>query len=221
MSVVRVLEGLGIKVEVPLNQTCCGQPAFNAGFVKDSRRVALKAIEVLSDTEGPIIIPSGSCGDMIIHQYKVLFSGDESILSKINDLTGRCYEFTQFLVDVLGITRLGSRRSATCAYHPSCHLSRGLEIRSQPKMLLENIENLKIVDFEDQEECCGFGGLFSIKNSEISTGMMQNKIRHLEAAGAEMVVSCDMGCLLHLEGGLRRHGSNIAVCHIAQVLDKA
>lgn len=219
MSVVNVLERLGIRVEVPLDQTCCGQPAFNAGFCEEARKVAARTLETLLATEGPIIIPSGSCGDMIIHQYSVLFSDDSTILSRVNDVTERCYEFTQFLVDVLGITDLESRLEAKGAYHPSCHLLRGLKIEDQPKKLLKKITGLEGVKFGDQEECCGFGGMFSVKNPEISGRMMNNKIDHLEAAQAEMVISCDMGCLMHLEGGLHRRGSKIKVCHIAQVLE--
>ncbi|MEE9170206.1 MAG: (Fe-S)-binding protein [bacterium] len=219
MSVVNILERLGIRVEVPLDQTCCGQPAFNSGFFRDARKVAAKTLDTLLATEGPIIIPSGSCGDMIIHQYPVLFSDDASMLAKVNSVAERCYEFTQFLVDVLGITNLGSRLKARGAYHPSCHLLRGLQVKQQPQILLDNVADLDIVEFEDQEECCGFGGVFSVKNPEISGSMMNNKIDHLEAAATDMVISCDMGCLMHLEGGLHRRGSRIKACHIAQVLD--
>lgn len=219
ISVVNILERLGIRVEVPMDQTCCGQPAFNAGFFEEARKIAAKTLEILLDTEGPIIIPSGSCGDMIIHHYPVLFSDDSIVLSKVNAVTERCYEFAQFLVDVLGITDLKSRLEAKGAYHPSCHLLRGLRVEDQPKRLLENIAGLEVVEFRDQEECCGFGGMFSVKNPEISGRMMNNKIDHLEAAKAEMVICCDMGCLMHLEGGLHRRGSKIKVCHIAQVLE--
>ncbi len=219
MSVANVLDRLGIQVEVPFDQTCCGQPAFNAGFFEEARKIAAKTLEILLDTEGPIIIPSGSCGDMIIHHYPVLFSDDSMVLSKVNAVTERCYEFTQFLVDVLGITDLKSRLEVKGAYHPSCHLLRGLRVEDQPKRLLENIAGLEVVEFGDQEECCGFGGMFSVKNPEISGRMMNNKIDHLEAAEAEMVICCDMGCLMHLEGGLHRRGSRIEVCHIAQALE--
>ncbi len=219
MSVVNVLERMGVRVEVPLDQTCCGQPAFNAGFFKEARKVAARTLETLIDTEGPILIPSGSCGDMIIHHYPVLFSDDSTMLSKLSAVTERCYEFTQFLVDVLGVTDLKSRLNGRGAYHPSCHLLRGLKVENQPKVLLEKIAGLEVVEFEDQEECCGFGGMFSVKNPEISGSMMNDKIDRLEAAKAEMVISCDMGCLMHLEGGLHRRGSRIKVCHIAQVLE--
>ncbi|MCH8127946.1 (Fe-S)-binding protein [candidate division KSB1 bacterium] len=219
MAVVHILERLGIRVEVPLDQTCCGQPAYNSGFLEETKKVAVKNLEVLSSTEGAIIIPSGSCGDMIIHQYRILFAENPDLLKKVDKVSRRCYEFSQFLVDVLGITDLGARLKARGAYHPSCHLLRGLKIKDQPKILLENIAELEMVEFEDPEECCGFGGMFSIKNPEISGRMMDNKISNLQASKVDMVISCDMGCLMHLEGGLHRKGSQIRVRHLAQVLD--
>ncbi len=218
LSVVSILEHLGIEVEVPLEQTCCGQPAFNAGFHVDARKVARHTIDLLLSTEGPIIIPSGSCCDMISHQYHLLFEGDKEYLDKSHELSERCYEFSRFLVDVMGITNLGSRFKTKAAYHPSCHLMRGLGIKTQPKTLLAGVQDLEYVPFKDQEECCGFGGMFSVKNPGISTGMMENKLKNIEASGAETLTSCDMGCLMHLEGGLQRHGSKIKVKHLAQIL---
>lgn len=220
LSVVSVLERLGIEVEVPLEQTCCGQPAFNAGFHPDARKVARHTIDLLLKTEGPIIIPSGSCCDMISHQYHLLFEGEAEYLEKSHRLSERCFEFSKFLVDILGVTDLGARLKMKAAYHPSCHLLRGLGVRTQPKTLLEGVRDLECLPFKDQEECCGFGGMFSVKNSGISAGMMDNKLKNIRAAGAETVVSCDMGCLMHLEGGLHRQGSDIKVKHIAQILDE-
>ncbi len=218
LSVAAILEHLGIEVEVPMEQTCCGQPAFNAGFHVDARKVARRTIDLLLASGDPILIPSGSCCDMVSHQYHLLFEGDEVYLKKSHELSERCFEFSRFLVDVLGITNLGSRFKTKAAYHPSCHLLRGLGVKTQPRMLLEDVEGLELIPFKDQEECCGFGGMFSVKNPGISTGMMENKLKNIEACGAETVVSCDMGCLMHLEGGLKRRGSKIAVKHISQIL---
>jgi L-lactate dehydrogenase complex protein LldE len=236
LAVVNVLERLGIAVEVPPEQTCCGQPAFNGGFHPDARKAARLTVDLLGATEGPIIIPSGSCGDMITHQYHMLFADDPVYLAKSHALSKRCFEFSMFLVDVLGITDLGASLSAKrpagggsgtaaatepkAAYHPSCHLLRGLGAKSQPQALLAQVPGLSCAEVKDQEECCGFGGMFSVKNAAISGGMLENKIRNLEASGAEAVISCDMGCLLHLAGGLHRKGSKLAVKHIAQVLDE-
>lgn len=218
LSVAAILERLGVEVEVPLDQTCCGQPAFNGGFHADSRKVARHTVDVLSRTEGPIVIPSGSCADMMAHQYHLLFEGDEEYREKAHAVSGRCYEFSQFLVDVLCITDLKASLRMRAAYHPSCHLLRGMGVKHQPRLLLDEVEGLECKPVKDQEECCGFGGMFSVKNAAISTGMMENKIRNLEASGAEAVVSCDMGCLLHLAGGLNRRGSALKVKHISQVL---
>jgi L-lactate dehydrogenase complex protein LldE len=226
MSVVNILERLGVAVEVPASQTCCGQPAFNAGFHADARKVARHTLDLLSATEGPIVVPSGSCGDMITHQYHMLFQGDSqgnggepAYLAKAHAISERCYEFSVFLVDVLGVTDLAARLSAKVAYHPSCHLLRGLGVKTQPRALLAKVDGLDLADVHDQEECCGFGGMFSVKNAAISSEMLANKLRNLEASGASTVVSCDMGCLMHMEGGLRRNGSKLQVKHISQVLE--
>jgi L-lactate dehydrogenase complex protein LldE len=242
MSVVNILERLGVAVEVPASQTCCGQPAFNAGFHADARKVARHTLDLLSATEGPIVVPSGSCGDMITHQYHMLFQGDSegkggepAYLAKAHAIAERCFEFSAFLVDVLGITdlvahlniRAGANAdapvlpaSAKAAYHPSCHLLRGLGVKTQPRALLAAVEGLECAVVQDQEECCGFGGMFSVKNAAISSGMLENKLRHLEASGADTVVSCDMGCLMHLEGGMRRKGLKMRVRHLSQVLEE-
>ncbi len=220
MSVVRVLERLGIEVEVPLEQTCCGQPAYNAGFQADARTVARHTISVLQRTEGPIVIPSGSCADMVVHQYEVLFHGDEEWLAKAHSVAQRCHEFSQFLVDVLGMTGIGAHVDAKIAYHPSCHLLRGLGVRDQPKALLRAVEGVELVEFREQEECCGFGGMFSVKNPEISGSMMDRKLAAVEGSAADRLVSCDLGCLMHLAGGLNRRRSSLKTQHLAQVLDE-
>jgi L-lactate dehydrogenase complex protein LldE len=231
LSVVNILERLGLEVEVPLAQTCCGQPAFNAGFHADARKVARHTLDVLAATDGPIVVPSGSCGDMITHQYHMLFHAepgstdsrdatDAAYAEKARAVSERCYEFSVFLVDVLGIADLGARLGLKAAYHPSCHLLRGLGAGTQPRALLAGVQGLDCVDAKDQEECCGFGGMFSVKNAAISSGMLENKLRNLEATGAEAVVSCDMGCLMHMEGGLRRRGGTLKVRHIAQVIEE-
>ncbi|MEO7427145.1 MAG: (Fe-S)-binding protein [Fibrobacteria bacterium] len=225
LSVADILMRLGLQVEVPLAQTCCGQPAFNAGFHADARKAARHNLDLLSATEGPIVIPSGSCGDMITHQYQLLFrpaAGDgediAAYAAKARAVSDRCHEFSAFLVDVLKITDLGARLGAKVAYHPSCHLLRGLGVNAQPRALLAGVRDLECAEVADQEECCGFGGMFSIKNAAISGAMLENKLRNLEASGAGTVVSCDMGCLMHLEGGLKRRGGTLKVKHIAQVL---
>jgi L-lactate dehydrogenase complex protein LldE len=219
MSVVRVLERLGFVVEVPLGQTCCGQPAYNAGFHDEARTVARHTLSVLDATAGPIVIPSGSCADMLVHQYEALLRDDAPWLAVARRVAGRCCEFSQFVAEAAAGSPLGARLPARVAYHASCHLWRGLGVRTEPQALLRSVEALELVPMGEAEECCGFGGVFSVRDPEISGSIMDRKLNALEASGAERLVSCDLGCLLHLGGGLHRRGSAIRTQHLAQVLD--
>jgi len=220
MSVARVLERLGCTVVLPEGLTCCGQPAFNAGFHDEARQVARHILGVLARTDGPIVIPSGSCSDMLVHQYIELFRDDASASAAARAVAVRCREFSQFVAERGGI-HAAITRPARVAYHPSCHLMRGLGVRRQPLEIISAIAGATSVPFDEQEECCGFGGLFSIKNPEISASMMDRKLTAIDACGADRLVSCDLGCLLHLEGGLRRRGSAIKVQHLAELVDEA
>jgi L-lactate dehydrogenase complex protein LldE len=179
MAAVRLLERLGMRVEIPPAQTCCGQPAYNAGFHRDAREVARHTLGVLAATEGPIVIPSGSCADMLIHQYEALFHDEPAWAETARSVSRRCRELSQFLVEQLGGRPLGGRLAARIAYHPSCHLLRGLGVRSEPRALLEAVEGVALADVPDAEECCGFGGLFSVKNPDISGAMMERKLAAL------------------------------------------
>jgi len=220
-SVVRVLERLGHTVSVPLDQTCCGQPAFNAGFHDEARAAARHTIEVLEGTDGPIVIPSGSCGDMVIHQYAALFAGEAEWLARAKAIADRCHEFSAFVsTELAGAASLG-RVQATVAYHPSCHLLRGLGIAEAPHAVLAAIDGVTEVDVASQQDCCGFGGLFSIKYADISSRMLERKLDAVAASGAERLVSCDLGCLLHLGGGLHRRGSPVRPQHLAEIVDEA
>jgi L-lactate dehydrogenase complex protein LldE len=220
MAVVRVLERAGVTVNVPAEQTCCGQPAYNAGFHDEARQVAQHTLQVLSQTRGPVVIPSGSCADMIVHQYAVLFQDDPHLLETARTLAKRCREFSQFVGEIAP-RGVGGELTATVAYHPSCHLLRGLGVKREPAALIAAVAGAQAVEFRDQEECCGFGGLFSVKNAEISGAMLERKLAALDASGADRVVSCDLGCLLHLGGGLHRRASRIRAQHLAQFLDEA
>jgi L-lactate dehydrogenase complex protein LldE len=220
MAVVRVLERVGVDVDVPLDQTCCGQPAYNAGFHDQARDVARHTLAVLDATDGPIVIPSGSCADMIVHQYAVLFEHDPPMLERARRVAARCREFSQFVREAAP-AGVGGQLTACVAFHPSCHLLRGLGVRDEPLAILGDVAGVRQAEVREQEECCGFGGLFSIKNAEISGGMLERKLTAIEASGADRVVSCDLGCLLHIGGGLHRKGSPIRVQHLAQLLDEA
>jgi L-lactate dehydrogenase complex protein LldE len=219
MAVAGVLERAGCEVALPEGLTCCGQPPFNAGFHDEAREVARHTVTALAATDGPIVVPSGSCCDMLVHQNVELFREDPALEAKARGVASRCREFSQFLVE--RGWRAGGSLQARVAYHPSCHLLRGLRVRTEPLALIAGIKGAQPVRFDEQEECCGFGGLFSIKNAEISAAMMDRKLTAIEASGADRLVSCDLGCLLHLEGGLRRRGAAIKVQHLAELLDEA
>jgi L-lactate dehydrogenase complex protein LldE len=219
LAAVRVLERGGIHVDVPADQTCCGQPAYNAGFHDDARRVARQTLNLLARTEGPIVVPSGSCADMLVHQYPVLFQDDAEMLATARAVSARCREFSQFVAAEL--PAITGRLETRVAYHPSCHLLRGLGVRREPMALIEKIDRAEPVRVHEQDECCGFGGLFSVKNAPISGAMLDRKIAALEASGADRVVACDLGCLLQIGGGLHRRGSNVRAQHLAQFLDEA
>ncbi|MHB1006069.1 MAG: (Fe-S)-binding protein [Chloroflexota bacterium] len=217
-SVVTVLERAGAQIEVPRGQTCCGQPAFNGGFWDEARGMAKHTIRTLGKRDLPVVIPSGSCADMIIHHYPELFADDPVWLGRARELAERTYEFTQYLVDVLGVTDLGAGCPTRLTYHASCHQLRGMKVYRQPKALLANVAGAEVVPLEGEQECCGFGGLFAIKFPLLSEAMMERKLASIADTGASHVVGCDLSCLLHINAGLHRHGSSIKGVHIAEVL---
>src|SRR5678815_2088398 len=167
-AVVRVLERLGIEVSCPDAQTCCGQPAFNAGAVDDARAMARHTIDVLSASPDPVVIPSGSCGDMVIHQYPHLFDDDPAYAAKARALAARTYEFSQFLVQVCGVIDVGAHASGTLTYHACCHGLRGLNVRDEPPAHMAGVKGAKICPLAESDVCCGFGGLFAVKMADIS-----------------------------------------------------
>jgi L-lactate dehydrogenase complex protein LldE len=218
LAVVKVLQHAGLQVEFPAGQTCCGQPAFNAGMRAEARRMAIHTLRVFEETSGPVVLPSGSCAAMVRHSYAELFQGDPVWEASARALAERTYELTEFLVDGVGITDLGARFSGRLAYHASCHLLRGLGVRRQPHMLLRKVGGAEIIQLPESEECCGFGGLFSIEHPEISAAMLARKIDNFLASGADQIVSCDAGCATHINGGLHRQGLPPCAVHIAEVL---
>lgn len=215
-AVVEVLNRAGRRVNFPHSQTCCGQPAFNAGYREEARAMAQGTIETLEMFPGDIVIPSGSCTAMIRHGYPELFSSDQVWRNRANDLAARCYEFSEYLVDVLQINDIGAKSQATFAYHPSCHLLRELKISGQPLELLNRIEGASVVPLE--AECCGFGGLFAVEQPEISSEMLKRRLSAIEETGAKTVVGCDVSCLMQIEGGLRRANADVRCVHLAQAL---
>jgi len=218
-ATVTLLERADQTVEFPADQTCCGQPAFNVGMLAEARKMAVHTLGVLDATDGPIVIPSGSCSDMIVHHIPELVADDPDLAAKARRVADRTRELSQFLVDDLGATDVGGD-CATCtvAYHPSCHGLRNLGLRAQAEGLLDAADGVERVELPDAENCCGFGGLFSVEVPDVSVAMMQTKISNIEASGAEVVVGGDVSCLMHIGGGLHRAGSTITTKHYAQVL---
>lgn len=212
---VKVLESAGCEVAFPADQTCCGQPAFNAGFRQEAKEMARHTLDVLDATDGPVVVPSGSCADMIIDQFGPLFADEPEYADRAARVAERTRELTQYLVDDLG-SDLRVDETRPIAYHHSCHGLRNLGIKDQPEALLGECDRASLG--EEDETCCGFGGVFSIKQPEISNLMLQRKLDAVEVSGAAVLVGGDVSCLMHLEGGLRRRGSNVEVRHIAELL---
>ena len=217
-AVVKVLRRAGVTVEFPPGQTCCGQPAFNAGMRAQARPAAMHTIQVFEQTSGPVVVPSGSCAAMIRHGYLELFAEDPAWLPRARALAERTFELTEFLVDQLGVTDLGARYPGKLTYHASCHLLRDLGVSAQPRALLSKVQDAEIVELPYATECCGFGGVFSIEHPEISSAMLERKIVNIETSGASLVVSCDGGCITNINGGLHRRGNPQRAVHIAQIL---
>lgn len=216
-AVVSLLERTGVPVEFPEDQTCCGQPAFNAGFHDEARRMAVHTIEVLDATEGPIVIPSGSCADMIIHHYPELVG--EDLLDAAERVAQRTRELTTFVVDDLEIRDAGALGEGTCVLHHSCHGLRNLGVKEQPEQLLDAVDGLERFELEGSTECCGFGGLFALEMPDVSAAMLEKKLNAIEAAGPDMIVGGDISCLMHIAGGLHRRDSHIEARHIAEILE--
>jgi L-lactate dehydrogenase complex protein LldE len=217
LATAAVLERLGCDVHVPEGQTCCGQPAFNAGFDDAARDMARYTVGLLSQDDAPVVVPSGSCADMLVHQAPRLLA-DDPAAPRAQAVAARTYELTQFIVDVLKRTDCGACAAGSATYHPSCHGLRGLGVKRQPQALLEHVSGLDLRPLPDAETCCGFGGLFAVKMSEISAAMLDRKLESVEATGAGMVVATDVSCLMHIAGGLHRRGSAVQAVHIAEVL---
>jgi L-lactate dehydrogenase complex protein LldE len=218
-AMVHVLNRAGVRVDFPSAQTCCGQPAFNAGLRSQARPLAERTIRVFEKTTGSIIIPSGSCAAMVRHGYLELFKDDPAWLERAAALAKRVYEFTEYLVDVRGVTELSARWPGKLVYHPSCHLLRGLGVDRQPRLLLAAVKDAGIVELPEHEDCCGFGGVFSVEHPELSAEFLKRKITNFEKTGSPTLVVADTGCLMHLQGGLARQGKSQRVVHIAEVLN--
>lgn len=215
---VRVLRRLGCSVTFPPSQACCGQPAFNSGYSDAARSAARVLLDAFEDAEY-VVAPSGSCVGMVRHFYPELFAQDPELGERASRLTAKTYELSQFIVNVLGVTEVGSVFPHSVTYHPSCHGMRLLGVRDEPVRLLAGVRQLKLLPLARCEDCCGFGGAFAVKQADISGAMVDEKAECVEATGAEHLVSTDLGCLMNIAGRLERRGSPIRALHLAQVLD--
>lgn len=222
-STVRVLRRLGVNVEFDPDQTCCGQPAFNTGYWREARPLAERFLETYAGAQN-IVMPSGSCASMIRVFYQELFHDDPALLRRAVDVGSRVFELSEFLVDVLGVdkkpepTKPGA--AARVTYHEACHLRRELGATTQARRLITGVPGVELVEMEQSEVCCGFGGTFAVKYADISGAMLDEKLMHIRNSGADAVVACDVTCLMHIGGGLEKQGMPLRPMHLAQLLDR-
>jgi L-lactate dehydrogenase complex protein LldE len=215
-AAVALLEAQGVEVHVPRGLTCCGQMAFNAGFRDEAYAVAGRTIEVLRG-QGDVVLPSGSCAAMIRHLYHELFE-HSPYARPAAELAGRTYELTEYLVDVLGVTDLGASYDGRVTYHDACHGMRYLGIKAQARALLGEVREAQVVPLPGCEQCCGFGGLFAVKQRAISEAMLEHKLKGVAEAEADLLVTGDASCMTQLAGGLSRRKSKTKARHIAELL---
>ncbi|MCC7498843.1 MAG: (Fe-S)-binding protein [Bryobacterales bacterium] len=217
MAMAGVLDRLGYELEFPESQTCCGQPAFNTGYWDEARTVARYFLDVFRDAE-LIVVPSGSCGSMVKNHYVELFKDDPASQQQARQVASRCWEFSEFLTDVARVEDVGARYEGVVTFHDSCHGLRELHLKEGPRRLLSHVRGLSLKEMSAAEECCGFGGTFSVKFPEISGGMARTKIDSIVATGADTVVGGDSSCLMQIQGAILRAGLNIRTMHLAEVL---
>ncbi|RYD93577.1 MAG: (Fe-S)-binding protein [Sphingobacteriales bacterium] len=215
-NMIRVLEKAGCTVRYNPSQTCCGQPAFNAGFLDDARAVCSKFLSDF-DPELPIVAPSASCVGFVRNYYGKLFD-NSSQHHRVQAIGRNIFELSEFLVQQLGITSFGAKLPGKATYHDSCAGLRECRIKEEPRKLLMNVEGLELTEMQDVETCCGFGGTFAVKFEPISIAMGEQKVEHALATGAEYIISTDLSCLMHLQGYIDHKKSPIKTMHLADVL---
>jgi L-lactate dehydrogenase complex protein LldE len=213
---VKVLEKAGVEVEYNAEQTCCGQPAFNAGFRDEARDVCTKFLKDFGGHDY-VVAPSASCVGFVRNYYSTLFD-NSSLHNEVRDLGKRMFEFSSFLVNVLGVEDLGAALFGKATYHDSCAGLRECKIKEEPRKLLSRVKGLEMLEMEDVETCCGFGGSFAVKFESISVAMADQKVNNALQTGADYIISTDLSCLMHLDGYIRHKGYPIRTMHIADVL---
>lgn len=216
-SATKLLEDSGCKVEVPENQSCCGQPAFNSGDHDNARKIAEMVINTFENFDY-VVVPSGSCAGMIKKHYLELFKNDTNWQARSHKFSAKVYELVSFLTDVLNVQSANSPYQGTVTYHDSCSGLRELSIHQQPRTLLNTVPGLDLIEMKDTDVCCGFGGTFCVKYPEISDAIVEVKAENIIDSGAQTVLAGDLGCLLNIAGKLKRLGSDVEVRHVAEVL---
>jgi L-lactate dehydrogenase complex protein LldE len=218
-ATVTLLERLGVDVDVPLDQTCCGQMHINTGYPREARPMVQNTARTFADYDA-IVVPSGSCAGSIRHQHAGVARrmGDAALPAQVDRVAGSTYELSEFLVDVLGITDVGARYPHRVTYHPTCHSLRGLRVGDRPLRLLREVRGIDLVELPDAEQCCGFGGTFALKNAEVSAAMLADKMAGVLATDAEVCTAGDSSCLMHIGGGLSRLNTGVRTVHLAEIL---
>lgn len=218
-AVVSVLERLGCTVEFPLEQTCCGQMFTNTGYFDEAIPDVRNYVKAFSSYDY-IVGPSGSCVGAVRHQHPMLaaHAKDEGLAAEVDKVVARTYDFTEFVVDVLGVTDVGAYFPHRVTYHPTCHSVRVAKVGDRPFQLLEKVKGIDLVPLPDADQCCGFGGTFSVKNPDVSVAMGGDKARHVASTGAEYLVTGDNACLMHIGGLLHRQNAGIKTMHLAEIL---
>lgn len=216
-DMVKLMADLGFDLHYHSEQTCCGQPAFTAGYVREAKRTAKRFIEIFEDDEY-IVSLSGSCVSTVKYEYLKILADEPDWLVRAQKLSQKIFEFSQFMVDVAGIVDVNASFAGKVAYHSSCHLLRGLGVKEQPLKMLNAVKNIELVPLNGAEECCGFGGQFSLKYPYISGAIVRDKVKNFIASGAEILVLCDPGCLLNINGYLNRHFPDHKAMHLVSFL---
>lgn len=216
VRIVRLLRHLGLSVDFPPGQTCCGMPLFNSGYHDAARAIARRTVPLFRRADH-VVVPSGSCAWMVKHEFPGLLR-DTELAEEARALAGRTWELSQFLVEALGATEFTSTVRGRVTYHDSCHLLRGLGESRSPRAILGRLRGAELVEMPGADECCGFGGSFAVRLPEVSAAVLDRKLASVEATGAACVVACDAGCLMQMGGGLRRRGSTVRALHLAELL---
>jgi L-lactate dehydrogenase complex protein LldE len=218
-ATVEVLERLGVEVDFPLDQTCCGQMHFNTGYQREAIPLVRRFVEAF-DGYDAVVAPSGSCVSMVRELYPMAadLAGDRRLAESVEQLGPRVFELSEFLVKKLGVTDVGAYYPHRVTYHPTCHSLRMLKVGEAPLELLRNVRGMDLVELSEPEECCGFGGTFAVKNADTSAAMLSDKIRRVLDTEAEVCTAGDNSCLMHIGGGLRRQRAGVETVHLAQIL---